>query len=409
MSFCKDSQIRRYCFFLIAFVLLLFLSGMWVHTQQANMTQALFLEHDRAVATSLLEQGVSEDIIARALTNTSNIDAGTKLLDQIGITEHTAIRFFPFIIELQRQTGLFMLIIGGFLSGMLFVGTFLFFRNREQLYKEATRIISHFIQGDFSCHLTQTYEGAIYQFFASVDQLATILQSKNDTQEKARQFLKNTISDISHQLKTPLAALSMYHEIILDEPENTDTVEKYSEKIGLALNRMDLLIQSMLKITRLDAGSINFEKENCYVIDLITRAICELTTRAECEEKEILTSGSTEEMIICDVGWTSEAIGNIVKNALDHTKSGGKIHISWEHSPAMLRICVSDNGTGISSEDIHHIFKRFYRSKKSSDTLGIGLGLPLAKSIIEGQGGVISVQSCINEGTMFTLSFLTEL
>lgn len=372
------------------------------------MARNLFLKHDRAVASSLLNQGVSEDIIAKAITNTSSTGNGMELLNKLGITEYTANRYLPFIADLQKDIGSLMLIAGLFLVGLLFIGTFLFFKNRERLYKQATQIISRFIQGDFSCHLTQASEGSIYQFFASVDQLTTILQAKNDTQEQAKEFLRNTISDISHQLKTPLAALLMYHEIISDEPENIDTVKNYSGKIGLALNRMELLIQSMLKITRLDAGSIHFDKENCYVSDLISRSTRELTTRAEQEEKKISVNGSAWEMVSCDIGWTSEAIGNVVKNALDHTQSGGEICISWERSPAMLRICISDNGTGIAPEDIHHIFKRFYRSKKSLDTQGIGLGLSLAKSIIEEQGGVISVQSCLNEGTIFTLSFLTE-
>lgn len=373
------------------------------------MAKNLFLEHNRAVASSLLEQGVSEDIIAKAITNTSHVEQGIGFLNKIGITEYTANKYFPLITDFQKEIGSFMLTALALLAGLLFIGTFLFFRSRDRLYKQATQIIFRFIQGDFSCHLAQVNEGSIYQFFAAVDQLATILQAKNDTQEQTKEFLKNTISDISHQLKTPLTALMMYHEIISDEPENADTVKNYSNKMGLALNRMDLLIQSMLKITRLDAGSIHFEKEKCYVGDLISRSIRELTTRAEHEKKEISVSGSAWEMISCDIGWTSEAIGNIVKNALDHTQSGEEICISWERSPAMLRICISDNGTGIAPEDIHHIFKRFYRSQKSLDRQGIGLGLSLAKSIMEGQGVVISVQSCLNRGTTFTLSFLTEL
>ena len=112
---------------------------------------------------------------------------------------------------------------------------------------------------------------------------------------------------------------------------------------------------------------------------------------------------------ICDMEWTGEAIGNIVKNALDHTQAGGIVRITWERTPAMFRIFISDNGNGIVPEDIYHIFKRFYRSKHSLDTQGIGLGLPLAKSIIEGQNGVISVQSEVGKGTLFTLSFLTDL
>ena len=164
----------------------------------------------------------------------------------------------------------------------------------------------------------------------------------------------------------------------------------------------------MLKITRLDTGNIVFEKKSCYVAELIAHSVNELTTRAKNENKEILVDGDREQLLVCDMEWTSEAIGNIVKNALDHTRSGGTVHITWEHTPAMLRIFISDNGNGIVPEDIHHIFKRFYRSKHSLDTQGIGLGLPLAKSIVEGQGGIISVQSEINTGTIFTISFLTE-
>jgi signal transduction histidine kinase len=165
----------------------------------------------------------------------------------------------------------------------------------------------------------------------------------------------------------------------------------------------------MLKITRLDTGNIIFEKKSCRVSELIAHSVNELTARAKNENKQIQIDGDGEQKLICDMEWTGEAIGNIVKNALDHTQVGGIVRITWNRAPAMFQIFISDNGSGIAPEDIHHIFKRFYRSKHSIDTQGIGLGLPLAKSIIEGQGGVISVQSESGKGTLFTLSFLTEL
>lgn len=409
MNLCRDKQVRNFCIFLLFFGLLLFLSGMGLLDIQTKAVQNLFLSHDRAVVTFLLEQGVSKDVIAKAITNTEGSKEGTDLLSSIGVTEHTEIRFLPFIAELQWTTGYFMLFTGVFLSALLFGGTFVFFRKRERLYEQAAQVITRFTEGDFSRHMPQMNEGTICRLFATVDQLATILQSKNEAGLKAKEFLKNTISDISHQLKTPLAALTMYHEIISDEPDNLDTVKEYSERTGLALKRMEQLIQSMLKITRLDAESITFEKNCCHISELISQAISELTTRAAGEGKEILLDGSPEENVICDKQWTSEAIENIVKNALDHMDRGGEIHISWEHTPAMIRIFISDNGAGIAPEDLHHIFKRFYRSKKSLDTQGVGLGLSLTKSIIEGQGGIISVQSTLNEGTTFVLSFLTEL
>ena len=161
-------------------------------------------------------------------------------------------------------------------------------------------------------------------------------------------------------------------------------------------------------VTNFDS-SIVFEKNKCRVSELISHSINELTTRAKNENKEIQIEGDDEQQLICDMEWTGEAIGNIVKNALDHTQAGGIVRITWDSTPAMFRIFISDNGNGIVPEDIYHIFKRFYRSKHSLDTQGIGLGLPLAKSIIEGQGGMILVQSEVGNGTTFTLSFLTEL
>ena len=201
----------------------------------------------------------------------------------------------------------------------------------------------------------------------------------------------------------------MYQEILESEPENQDTVREFADKMGASLQRMEQLIQAMLKITRLDSGSIVFERRDILVTELIDRAIRDLQTRADQEGKTIQIEGKPEERLLCDPEWTSEALGNLVKNALDHTAAGGHIRIAWSRTPAMLQIQVSDDGGGIAPEDIHHIFKRFYRSRQSLDSPGIGLGLPLAKSIVEGQGGVITAQSTSGEGATFTVSFLTKL
>ncbi|MFW6676556.1 sensor histidine kinase [Lacrimispora sp. AGF001] len=407
MNLFQDKQIKLYTSFILTLVLLIFLSVIGLNAVQVKAMHGLFLSHDNAVVTSLFQQGVSKDVIAKAITSTTSSQEGATLLADIGVTKHTAIRFLPFINEFHKISMYCMLLFSVILSSLLLAGSFIFLWKREQLYLQAAKVITNFTEGDFSYHMPLMKEGTIYRLFACVDQLAMILQSKNEAEKKAKDFLKSTISDISHQLKTPLAALTMYHEIISEEPDHVQTVIEYSQKTELALKRMEQLIQVMLKITRLDAGSIVFEKESCSLSELIAQAVSELTTRAAREGKEIIVDEVPEETLICDKQWTSEAIGNIVKNALDHTDPGGKIHVSWNRTPAMLRIMISDNGSGIAPEDLHHVFKRFYRSKKSLDTQGIGLGLSLAKAIVEGQGGIISVQSALQEGTVFTLSFLT--
>ncbi|MEY8353432.1 HAMP domain-containing sensor histidine kinase [Lachnospiraceae bacterium 54-53] len=376
---------------------------------QGKAAQNLYLAHTGAVASSLLEQGIPAEVIARAVTNGESSKEGADFLALIGVTEHTGTRFLPLLSSFQHDIGALMLLGGACLSVLLFSGTFIFLWKRERLYGDAAKVIANFTEGDFSRHIQQMKEGTIYRLLTSVDQLATILQSENETGHKSREFLKNTIADIAHQLKTPLAALTMYHEIISDEPDHPDLVKEYSEKTGATLKRMEQLIQALLKITRLDAGCIIFEK-GCYPIpELISRSVHELTARAVNEGKEILIDGPPDERVVCDLQWTGEAIGNIVKNALDHTEQKGKIRISWERTPAMIRIFISDNGSGILPQDLHHIFKRFYRSRNSLDLQGVGLGLSMAKSIVEEQGGILSVESVFREGTTFTLSFLTEL
>lgn len=408
MSIFRDRQVKFFSLFIVLYIVLIFGAGAWICQTQIAASKSMYLEHDRAIVSALLEQGISKEVIANAVSSTDTSTAGVEFLNNLGITPNTLNGLLPHFSQFQYHFLLMALSGCICLTIILGIGIIFFLRIRNKLYQRAERIIDNYINNDYSCHLPQDSEGEIFHLFASVEQLATMLQAKNETEHKTKEFLKSTISDISHQLKTPLAALMMYQEIIEAEPDNADTVKEFSQKIGTALKRMEQLILSMLKITRLDTGNILFDKRICSIQELIKNAVSELTTRAVQEKKQLIVEGTSNQTVICDMDWTSEAIGNLVKNALDHTEVGGIIRITWESTPTMLRILVSDNGSGIAPEDIHHIFKRFYRSKYSLNTPGIGLGLPLAKSIIEGQGGLISVQSVLHEGTTFSVSFLTK-
>lgn len=407
LNLMQDRQIRRHYTFLLAFCLLLLMAAVLFCGQLTDSAKTMLLSHDEAVASSLLDQGVPEPVIAKALTsnNANRTQEGADLLLKLGIRSSLEAQFLPQLSVFQKHAWYSALIVLLPICLLLLVISLLFLYKRDKLYRHAFSIIDNYIDGDYSCRLPQTDEGTIYQVFSSVDRLATMLQAQNETEYNSKIFLRNTISDISHQLRTPLAALSMYQEIMENEPDHPAVIQKFTAKTELALNRMEQLIESMLKITRLDAGSIVFEKRICNLSALVSHAVNELTTRAANEGKTIIPNGSPAEILDCDPSWTIEAIGNIVKNALDHTDSNGTIHITWDTSPVSVRIVISDDGSGIAPEDIHHIFKRFYKSSKSSDTPGIGLGLPLAKSIVEGQGGTISVQSTPHIGTTFTLLF----
>lgn len=409
MNIYRDRQVKHLCIFLAFYVAMIFLIGASIFWLQEKRLKGLYLAHDASIVSSLSDHGVSKDIIAMAITNETVNAEGRELLSTLGITKHTATIYYPFLPVFQKDIGAAMLFGSIVLAALLCIGFFAFFQKRERLYRNSIQIVDRFIEGDFSCRIARKEEGTFYRLLSCVEQLSFMLQTQMEAERKSKEFLKKTISDISHQLKTPLSALIMYHDIMSDEPGNKETIRQYLDKTGLALQRMERLILSMLKIARLDTQSIIFEKESCLISDLVDQSIQELTERAAKEGKQIILNGLQDKSVVCDSRWTEEAIGNIVKNGLDHTGKSGEIRITWECSVTMARIFISDNGPGIPPEELHHIFKRFYRGKAATDLAGIGLGLPLAKAIMEGQGGLLSVESSQGEGTTFILSFLTEL
>lgn len=403
MNFLRDRQFRNYFIFLIAVLSAVSVSFAAIWWGYGQMWKKFYIEHHSAVASSLLEQGVSRGVIARAFTAEEEMQEGKNLLGMMGIGEETSVFFLPGISGIQDKMAGWMAGLGVCLWLFLVAGTGLFFYTREKVYARAAETVKKFIEGDFSESLFFLEEGGLGRLFGKADNLAKALAAQNEAAGKAREFLKDMISDISHQLKTPLAALTMYNEIILSEPDNQDTVVKFTEKASGALLRMEQLILTLLKVTRLDAGAVMFERQSYPAADVVSRGIGELIVRAKQEEKEIILSGPEDMMLNCDLQWTGEALGNLVKNALDYTEPGGKIEVSWKEVPGMARISVADNGRGIREEDFYHLFKRFYRAGKGE---GIGLGLPLAKAVMDGQGGTLSACNIPGGGAVFVMTFL---
>lgn len=400
-----DRQVRRFVMFLLLFAALLLAVGMMLGKAYSHEARALYLTRSAEIASALLEQGVSESVVATVLRSDSTTQEGTHLLDLLGMTEQTPAVLLPTLDAFRWMMNGMVLAMCAALVCLLFIGTICFLRARRAQYDRAARIVRRYLDGDFSIRLSQNREGGLFQLFAAVEQLATVLQAKKQAERHAKEQLKTTISDISHQLKTPLAAMMMYQEILADEPENTAVVLEFASKMGASLRRMEGLIQMLLKIARLDAGSVRFAQQEVTVAALVQRAVQDLTTRTQREGKTICMEGDPAQRFVCDPAWTAEAVGNLVKNAFDHTQQGGNVCVSWSCTPVLLQIKVEDDGCGIAPEDIHHIFKRFYRSERTLDTPGVGLRLPLAKAITEGQGGLLSVQSEPGQGAAFTISF----
>ncbi len=305
-----------------------------------------------------------------------------------------------------RNAAFYILLCAMVMGMVILVVCYGYFREQNEIMENAVMQITEYISGNREMRIACDEEGEMYRLFHEVNTLASILNAHAENERKSKQFLKNTISDISHQLKTPLAALNIYNGLMQGETEELPELQEFVKLSEKELDRIGMLVQNLLKITKLDAGSIMFEKTSENVADMMGEIELHFAYRTKQEGKELVLFGDNDISLLCDRNWMIEALENIVKNAFDHTGSGDFVRIEWKQSASMIQILIKDNGSGIHPEDLHHIFKRFYRSRFSKDKQGIGLGLPLAKMIVEAHNGTIEVDSELEAGTAFILNFL---
>lgn len=262
-------------------------------------------------------------------------------------------------------------------------------------------------------------EGAMYRLFHEVNSLVTMADAHADSERRAKEFLRRTIADISHQLKTPIAALNIYNGILQQETADAATVREFTSLSEQELDRIESLVQSLLKMARLDAGAITLERSPENVFDLLEHIKRQYSFRAEQEGKEIALEGDEQTVFSCDRTWLTEAIGNLVKNALDHTAQGDRILVRWQQSPCLTQITVEDTGSGIHSEDLYHMLtvaddgsgfpqeliqngpKPF--GKREGDAAHFGMGLYSSQLLCRKHGGDLRLNNC--PGATVTASF----
>lgn len=312
-----------------------------------------------------------------------------------------------FIVFLKQENAVHYVLLAAVPTALVvFAALFWYFRDQSKIMNDAIGQIREYIAGNRDARIECDDEGDLYRLFHEVNSLVTILNAHAENERRAKTFMKDTISDISHQLKTPLAALNIYNGLMQEEVNDSPELKEFTALSEQELDRIETLVQNLLKITKLDAGTITLEKSPQNVSDMMGYIERHFACQAQQEGKSLVLSGNEDVTLICDPNWLTEAISNIVKNAFDHTKPGAVIRITWRALASVVQIVVSDNGSGIYPEDLPHIFKRFYRSRFSKDKQGIGLGLPLANAIIEEHNGTIEVDSTLGAGTTFTINFL---
>ncbi len=407
MKVFSNKDIKIFFLVIISVLLMFIVVGQIVVINITNDYKSALLEHDYNIAGYLNSMGVDKSKIPAVFTTNEDKYTlkGKEILNTARYDFGTDDSFMPSVKLFQgKYIKTMFLYLFVFFTMIIFILYVYFFRQQNKI-EEASYKIDSFMNGNINVRLNTYEEGSLSKLFGSIDAMSTSLNTHILKEKQNKEFLKNTISDISHQLKTPLTALMMYNQILQEESHNSEIVENFVQKSQNELERIESLIQNLLKITKIDSKTIILNKASVNVKKLITKILYSFETRAEKEGKSISIRGLENTNLFCDYEWISEALSNLIKNALDNTKENDKIMIEWVETPITTIISVSDTGNGIHIEDIHHIFKRFYRSKFSKSNQGLGLGLPLVKSIIEQHNGTITVESNFLQGSTFTLSF----
>lgn len=245
-------------------------------------------------------------------------------------------------------------------------------------------------------------EGELSILKTEVYKVTRMLIEQKERLLSDKTFLADSLADISHQLKTPLTSLTVMADLLEEKDLPDEKRAEFIQNIHVQLNRIEWLVSTLLKMSKLDAGTICLNLKNCNIKKVADRAFSHLLIPMELKNQSLIVEGDLKACCICDENWTAEALANIAKNCMEHTGDGGYIKVSYDENAIYSRIVIEDNGIGIDSEDLPHIFERFYKGKHSSSD-SVGIGLAFARQIIAMENGTIDVSSKINSGTRFEI------
>lgn len=283
---------------------------------------------------------------------------------------------------------------------------YLYDKNKSKKIKEITKMISKINNRQFDIDINDFNEGELSILKNEISKTTTMLRQVADNSVKDKLNLKDSLGDISHQLKTPLTSITIMIDNILDNPDmNEKTRKKFLVNIKREILNINFLVMSLLKLSKFDANVVKFNKESVYLKDIIIESIKNVSMIKELKNITIKVSGDDNIKLSCDFKWQVESITNILKNSIEHTSEYGTVEVNYSENKLYTRILIKDNGKGIDSGDLPHIFDRFYKGENGSDD-SFGIGLSLSKTIIEKEGGSITVKSTPNIGTIFTIKYL---
>ena len=312
------------------------------------------------------------------------------------------------IIENDRLFSRFIIIYNILFIGLALSIILLYLKHENNQDKEIKRIvkcIKEINKKNYAINIEDNTEDELSILKNEIYKTTVMLKEMAESSKDDKLRLKDSLSDISHQLKTPLTSINIMLDNILDNPNmDEDTKEKFIQSIKREVTNISNLATEILKLSKFDANVVRFENKEVLVKDIIKKAISNVEMMAEIKNVEIKVVFHDNVKLVCDLNWQVEAIINILKNCIEHSSENSFINIEVIDNKIYKEIIIKDSGEGIDKKDLLHIFERFYKGKNSSKD-SVGIGLALAKKIIEMNNGSISVNSVKGKGTVFTIRY----
>ena len=288
-----------------------------------------------------------------------------------------------------------------YIWGMVFLH---YFQKKLSLFTDGLcQTLDHMMDSTDRPQVDYEAETLLSRISHRLERLYNVMQKTRHTAEGEKEELQSLVSDISHQTKTPIANLKLLNDTMLTRPLTDEKRKEFLQATGTQLDKLDFLIQGMVKTSRLETGVITLEKQDAVIGDTLVSAINGVLAPMEQKEISLSVDCPSALTISHDSRWTSEALFNILDNAVKYTSAGGSIPVRVRDWEMYLRIDVTDTGRGIPEHSQGTIFKRFYRDEAVHDIDGVGIGLYLAREIITMQGGYITVESKVGEGSTFSV------
>ena len=388
------------CYIIIAIFVFLMLSQIQYekYTNQMNIVIA-------EIVDKIVEKypDIEEEEIIKILNGTEQSQK-KYILEKYGYTQNTVA-----IEKISKERSSFIKIdIAIIIAGGIAVTIVLLSYNkkREEKISDINSYIGKVNRGNYELKIEENGEDELTKLRNELYKTTVLLRETAENSEKEKTNLSNSLTDISHQLKTPLTSIRIMIDNIQNNPDMDEkTRNEFIEDISKQIDWISSLVISLLKLAKFDAGSIVMRDEEVNVKKLIQNIISNLAILIDIKDIKIEENISEQITLFADYNWQLEALTNIIKNCVEHSFDGGKIKIEAESNSVFTKIIITDEGEGIEKKDLNRIFERFYKSAKSSEN-SIGIGLALAKTIIEKERGYIKVESEVGKGTKFEIKYL---